>query len=96
MARIALRDQQHLPRVDASLLDDELKLLADAREQLIVEAGRGRNRAHALLRVAAPGTRPARGRSPRRAPSAARERSPAGPCPTTPRAPGWPWPPSIA
>ncbi len=55
VARIALRDQQHLPRLDATVLDDELKLLADAREQLIVEAGRWRNRAHALLRVAAPG-----------------------------------------
>ena len=37
------------------MLDDELKLLADTRDQLIVEAGRWRNRAHALLRVAAPG-----------------------------------------
>lgn len=55
VARIALRDEQRLPRVDATVLDDELKLLADAREQLIVEAGRWRNRAHALLRVAAPG-----------------------------------------
>jgi transposase len=55
VARIALRDQERLPRIDTSLFDDELKLLADAREQLIVEAGRWRNRAHALLRVAAPG-----------------------------------------
>jgi hypothetical protein len=54
-AWIALRDQERLPRIDTSLFDDELKLLADAREQLIVEAGRWRNRAHALLRVAAPG-----------------------------------------
>ncbi len=55
VARIALREQERLPRLNASVLDDELKLLADAREQLIVEAGRWRNRAHALLRVAAPG-----------------------------------------
>jgi len=55
VARIALRDEPHLPRLDATVLDDDLKLLADAREQLIVEAGRWRNRAHALLRVAAPG-----------------------------------------
>jgi transposase len=55
VARIALRDEQRLPRLDATVLDDELKLLADARDQLIVEAGRWRNRAHALLRVAAPG-----------------------------------------
>jgi transposase len=55
VARIGLRDQDRLPRLDASVLDDELKLLADARDQLIVEAGRWRNRAHALLRVAAPG-----------------------------------------
>jgi transposase len=55
VARIGLRDHQRLPRLDASVLDDELKLLADARDQLIVEAGRWRNRAHALLRVAAPG-----------------------------------------
>ena len=55
VARIGLRDQERLPRLDASVLDDELKLLVDARDQLIVEAGRWRNRAHALLRVAAPG-----------------------------------------
>jgi transposase len=55
VARIGLRDQERLPRLDATVLDDELKLLADARDQLIVEAGRWRNRAHALLRVAAPG-----------------------------------------
>jgi transposase len=55
VARIGLRDRERLPRLDASVLDDELKLLADARDQLIVEAGRWRNRAHALLRVAAPG-----------------------------------------
>lgn len=55
IARAALRDRERLPRPDASVLDDELKLLADARDQLIVEAGRWRNRVHALLRVAAPG-----------------------------------------
>jgi transposase len=55
IARVALRDQERLPRLDASFLDDELKLLADTRDQLIVEASRWRNRAHALLRVAAPG-----------------------------------------
>jgi transposase len=55
VARVALRDRERLPRLETSVLDDELKLLVDAREQLIVEAGRWRNRAHALLRVAAPG-----------------------------------------
>lgn len=55
IARIGLRDRERLPRLDASVLDDELKLLVDARDQLIVEAGRWRNRVHALLRVAAPG-----------------------------------------
>jgi transposase len=55
VARIGLRDQDRLPRLDATVLDDELKLLADTRDQLIVEAGRWRNRAHALLRVASPG-----------------------------------------
>ena len=55
VARIGLRDQDRLPRLDATLLDDELKLLADTRDQLIVEAGRWRNRAHALLRVSSPG-----------------------------------------
>jgi transposase len=50
VARIGLRDQEQLPRLDATVLDDELMLLADARDQLIVEAGRWRNRAHALLR----------------------------------------------
>ena len=55
VARIGLRDQEQLARLDATELDGELKLLVDARDQLIVEAGRWRNRAHALLRVAAPG-----------------------------------------
>src|SRR5436190_12870064 len=55
IARVALRDQARLPRLDAGVLDDELKLLTDARDQLIIESGRWRNRAHALLRVAAPG-----------------------------------------
>jgi transposase len=55
VARIALRDRERLASLDASVLDDELKLLVDAREQLIIEASRWRNRAHALLRVAAPG-----------------------------------------
>lgn len=55
VARIGLRDQEQLLRLDATLLDDELKLLADTRDQLIVEAGRWRNRAHALLRVSSPG-----------------------------------------
>jgi transposase len=55
IARVALRDRERLPRMDATVLDDELKLLTDARDQLIVEAGRWRNRTHALLRVAAPG-----------------------------------------
>jgi transposase len=31
IARIALRDQGRLPRLNARVLDDELKLLADAR-----------------------------------------------------------------
>src|SRR5262245_5764060 len=55
VARIALCDRERLPRLDPNVLDDGLKLLADAREQLIVEAGRWRNRAHAHLRVASPG-----------------------------------------
>lgn len=55
VARIGLRDHDRLSRLDATVLDDELKLLADTRDQLIVEAGRWRNRAHALLRVASPG-----------------------------------------
>jgi transposase len=55
VARIGLRDQDRLGHLDATLLDDELKLLAGTRDQLIVEAGRWRNRAHALLRVCSPG-----------------------------------------
>jgi transposase len=51
IARVALRDQARLPRLNASVLDDELKLLADTRDHLIVEANRWRNRAHALLRT---------------------------------------------
>ena len=55
IARIALRDPQRLTRLDADALDDRLKLLVDARQQLIVEAHRWRSRIHALLRVCAPG-----------------------------------------
>ena len=54
-ARAALRE----PNLDRPRRGEErfheLKLLADTRDQLIVEAGRWRNRAHALLRVASPG-----------------------------------------
>ena len=32
VARIGLRDQDRLLRLDATLLDDELKLLADTRD----------------------------------------------------------------
>ncbi|MBX6369438.1 MAG: transposase [Rhodospirillales bacterium] len=32
VARIGLRDQERLPRLDATVLDDELKLLVDARD----------------------------------------------------------------
>jgi transposase len=55
IARIALQDPARLGSVDTASLDDELKLLVDARQQLVAEANRWRNRTHALLRVAAPG-----------------------------------------
>src|SRR3954453_18019179 len=69
IARVALRDQAPLPRLDAGVLDDELKLLTDARAQLIIESGRWRNRAHACSEPPPPATRPAPGRSPRQVPS---------------------------
>ena len=54
VARVALREPD-LPSVTAALLDADLKLLVDAREQLVKEAARVRNRLHALLLALAPG-----------------------------------------
>ena len=42
-------------------MNADLKLLVDARDQLVVEAGRVRNRLHALLLVLAPGYRTSTG-----------------------------------
>jgi transposase len=60
VARVALRGER-VPAVDATSLDDDLKLLVDARDQLIAEACRVRNRLHALLLVMAPGYRESTG-----------------------------------
>jgi transposase len=60
VARIALRGER-VPAVDGASLDDDLKLLVDARDQLVAEAGRVRNRLHALLLVMAPGYRDSTG-----------------------------------
>jgi transposase len=60
IARIALREQR-LPLVDPENLDDDLKLLVDARDQLVAEACRVRNRLHALLLVMAPDYRASTG-----------------------------------
>jgi transposase len=54
IARVALREPG-LPRMDSSHLDADLKLLVDARDQLVAEEVRVRNRLHALLLVMAPG-----------------------------------------
>jgi transposase len=56
IARVALREQD-LPRITKSQLDADLKLLVDARDQLVAEATRARNRLHALLLAIAPGYR---------------------------------------
>jgi transposase len=54
VGRVALREQG-LPRVSAEGGTADLKLLVDARDQLVVEATRTRNRLHALLVAIAPG-----------------------------------------
>jgi transposase len=56
IARVALREP-NLPRLQAAHLDADLKLLVDARDQLVAEGTRVRNRLHALLLVLAPGYR---------------------------------------
>lgn len=56
ISRIALREPD-LPRLTESQLDADLKLLVDARDQLVAEATRVRNRLHALLLAVAPGYR---------------------------------------
>lgn len=56
IARVAMREPD-LPRLTLQQLDDDLKLLVDARDQLVAEATRVRNRLHALLLVLAPGYR---------------------------------------
>ena len=56
IARVALRESD-LPRLTVDQLDADLKLLVDARDQLVAEATRVRNRLHALLLVIAPGYR---------------------------------------
>jgi transposase len=56
IARVALREAD-LPRLQAAHLDGDLKLLVDARDQLVAESTRVRNRLHALLLVLAPGYR---------------------------------------
>jgi len=54
IARIALRESD-LPIMDPAHLDADLKLLVDARDQLVQEEARVRNRLHALLLNMAPG-----------------------------------------
>jgi transposase len=56
IARVALREEG-LPRMDAAHLDADLKLLVDARDQLVEEQIRVRNRLHALLLGLHPGHR---------------------------------------
>ncbi len=60
IARIALREPD-LPRLRPEHLDADLKLLVDARDQVVTEATRVRNRLHALLLSLAPGYRDATG-----------------------------------
>jgi transposase len=56
IARVA-RQEPGLPELTPASLNADLKLLVDARDQLVVEACRVRNRLHALLLVLAPGYR---------------------------------------
>jgi transposase len=56
IARMALREPG-LPRLRASHLVSDLKLLVDARDQLVAEGIRIRNRLHAFLLALAPGYR---------------------------------------
>lgn len=54
IARVAVREP-NLPRMDAAHLDADMKLLVDARDQLVQEQIRVRNRLHALLIGLSPG-----------------------------------------
>jgi transposase len=54
IARVAMREND-LPRVVPEQGGTDLKLLVDARDQLVAEATRTRNRLHALLLTIAPG-----------------------------------------
>lgn len=54
IARVALREPD-LPSMDDAHLDADLKLLVDARDQLVQEEARVRNRLHALLLAMSPG-----------------------------------------
>jgi transposase len=56
IARIALRERD-LPRLRPAHLDADLKLLVDARDQVVAEGTRARNRLHALLLTLSPGYR---------------------------------------
>ncbi len=56
IARMALREPG-LPRLQESHLAADLKLLVDARDQLVAEGTRIRNRLHALLLALVPGYR---------------------------------------
>ncbi len=56
IARVALQEPD-LPQMNEAHLDADLKLLVDARDQLVAEQARVRNRLHALLLALAPGHR---------------------------------------
>jgi transposase len=56
IARVALREHD-LPRLRLARLDADIKLLVDARNQLVAEGTRVRNRLHALLLTLSPGYR---------------------------------------
>ena len=56
IARVAIQEPS-LPRMDAAHLNTDLKLLVDARDQLVAEQIRVRNRLHALLIGLSPGYR---------------------------------------
>jgi transposase len=56
IARAALREPD-LPQMNDAHLDSGIKLLVDARDQLVAEQGRVRNRLHALLLACSPGHR---------------------------------------
>ena len=91
IARVALREPD-LPRMDAGHLDADLQLLVGARDQLINEQARVRNRLHALLLGLTAGHRQVTGALISQAPCAAHAPWRCRVAPTTRLGRSWPSP----